>query len=83
MKQGRTRFGNQPVPTYILDMIHDAMRDLSVARRILHNQQRKETNGKKSTKEKNRPDKSLAHQTSSASSSQETVGEMRPREVDC
>lgn len=24
-----------PPPTYILDMIHDAMRDLAVARRIL------------------------------------------------
>lgn len=30
-----------PTPTYILDMIHDAMRDLSVARRILKQQQRR------------------------------------------
>lgn len=73
-EDGARRFGGKPTPTYILDMIHDAMRDLSVARRILHNQQRKETNAK--TKEKNRPDKPLAHQASSASSSQKTVGEI-------
>lgn len=40
-ENGARRFGGKPTPTYILDMIHDAMRDLSVARRILKQQKPK------------------------------------------